>query len=339
MSTLDWTDKLDQLIFDSFKEGRVTGCIKGIPDKCTESGLAHIFFYGDTVYKLYKTHSDKDDFIKGVLAPTVKRKHFVEHDFRLNKYFSNGIYRNMYSVYYTDEKVDIAPYDGSSIYVLYEMEHLDFKYNLHEQLLQNDINEGDLYQLGYQTAKSVSECEVEVPDGLCWYNLASERMVFLKKFVDWMPEKYQDEVVQSECLDALDQHLQENKIKYKKIVGSHLSVNLDNHDENIFIRGGKPHFIDILPPMSCWWYGVPHVNLCNIMVNIEVLHSKEAADKVKRGYFDYHQVFEFSEDDLAFAKAFSYMISIAHFGSLPNKKDVADKYLKQCKNIPKWLTK
>jgi len=337
MKTLDWTSKLDNLIYLAIKEGRVNGQLSGVPDDYIESGLAHIFFYGDSAYKMYKTHPEMDHFIKGVLAPTTKRKHFLEHDFRLNKHFSGGIYRDIHSVYIIDGVAEITPYDGSSIHVLYEMERLDFAHNFHEQLLNGDVSESELHQLGYQIACLVDECDVEIPEGLCWYDLACERMVLLRQFIDWLPEDYRDEVIASKCLEALDDHLKKNQDEYKNITGKQLSVSLDNHDENIFIRDGKPHFIDLLPPMSCWWYGVPHTNLCNIMVNIEAMHSTEAAEVVKQGYLDYHKLESLSEASLAFAKAFSYLISIAHFGSLPDKEMVTRKYLSRCKEIPEWL--
>ncbi|MCD5381364.1 MAG: hypothetical protein LR008_02195 [Candidatus Pacebacteria bacterium] len=138
-------------------------------------------------------------------------------------------------------------------------------------------------------------------------------------------------------MDVLDEYLEENRERYEKIKGDQLTVNLDNHDEDIFIKDGKPSFIDLLPPMSCWWYGLPHTNLSNIMVNIEALHSNAAADIVKTGYLKYHKIDSLSEQELAFTRAFSYLISVAHFGSLPDKAEVTQKYIKQLKNIPNWF--
>jgi len=88
--TTDWSTKYDRLIFTAICSGQVTGALSGVPDKVIESGLAHIFFYGDTVYKLYKTHDDKGHFIRGVLAPTDQRTAFMRHDFSLNKHFNTG---------------------------------------------------------------------------------------------------------------------------------------------------------------------------------------------------------------------------------------------------------
>src|SRR6056297_4020246 len=110
MLSLDWTDKLDRLVWEAIMSGRISGEVRGKPDEIIESGLAHIFFYGNTVYKLYKTYSDKDHFIKGVLAPTNKRTHFLEHDFSLNRHFSKLFYLNRYSLYYTNGEVVVKPY-------------------------------------------------------------------------------------------------------------------------------------------------------------------------------------------------------------------------------------
>ena len=214
---------------------------------------------------------------------------------------------------------------------------LDFSQNLHEQLLSGTVNEEDLYHLGHETARSVTECEIEVPTDLCWYDLACERMKFLRQFIDWLPDKFKDEVIRSQCLEALDFHLLEYKKEYQDIKGDQLSVSLDNHDENVFLRGGKVQLIDLLPPMSCWWYAVPHSNLSNIMVNVEAMHSVGAAEQVKRGYLEYHSLTELPAKSFAFTRAFSYLISIAHFGSLPEKEAVAEKYLLKCEEIPSWF--
>ncbi len=88
MLTTNWTNIYDDLIVTAFKAGRVSGAVSGQPTEVMESGLAHIFFYDDVVYKLYKTHADKDHFIKGVLAPTKRRQVFMEHDFAVNNHFS-----------------------------------------------------------------------------------------------------------------------------------------------------------------------------------------------------------------------------------------------------------
>lgn len=337
MITLDWTDKYDELIFKAIKDGRVTGELTGEPTDIGESGLAHIFFYGNTVFKLYKTFADKDHFIKGVLAPTKRRSDFVEHDFALNQHFSGEIYKKLHSVYYDQETAIIVPYDGKSIYTLAEMSRLDFDTNLHERLLRGDIDEEELELLGYETARAIDTYPVSAPENLNWYDLAKERVGFLAQFVDWLPEEFGTQLKEAKVIEALNEHLDKYQDEYREIKGEVLRVNIDNHDENVFFVDGKPQTIDVLPPMSCWWYGLPFANLSNLMANIEVLHSREMADKVKEGYVRYYHQEEIPEHSFGFTHAFAYLISIAHFGSVPEKREVTLKYMEHLPRISGWL--
>jgi aminoglycoside phosphotransferase family enzyme len=335
--TTNWSTKYDRLIWEAIVEGRVTGELYGKPTEVIESGLAHIFFYGDTVYKLYKTHDDKDHFIKGVFAPTEKRAAFIQHDFFLNQHFSSDVYRKLHSVYYRDGGVDVGPFVESSIYTLVEMDRLDFNNNLHELLLRGEIDAESMYLLGHETAHGVATCTIKVPDSVNWYALAAERVTLLKQFVDWLPPSLSQPVRQSSVLERFDEHLERHREEYESIKGDLLTINIDNHDENVFFTNGRPQFIDLLPPMDCWWFGLPYANLSNLMANVEVLHSVEMAKEIERGYFDYFGINGLPAHSYAFTHAFAYMISIAHFGSVPGKEAVAERYLVRLDEVSGWL--
>lgn len=337
MVTLDWTEQYDRLVYQAITQGRVAGALQGVPTATEESGLAHIFFYGDTVYKLYKTHADKDHFIKGVLAPTNRRTAFIEHDFAVNKHFSGEVYQTLYSVYLEGEVAVVSPYDGRSIYTLAKMNRLDFATNLHERLLSEQIDLSELKLLGYETARAIDTYTVTIPQAVNWYDLATQRVAFLRQFVDWLPSEFAAPLQAANVIDALQNHLETHQADYRQLNGSALSINIDNHDENIFFVAGKPQTIDVLPPMSCWWYGPAHANLSNIMANIEVLHSAKAAQSVQAGYCEYFQIESLPERSFGFTHAFAYLISIAHFGSVPAKRAVTARYLKRVPEIAQWL--
>ena len=335
--TLNWTEIQDQLVCEAFRAGRVTGELNGVPDEVVESGLAHIFFYGDKVFKLYKTHSDKDHFIKKVLAPTKQRVAFLEHDFTLNKHFSGEVYLKLHGVHYADGIVNVTNYRSGTIYALTEMYRLDFDTNLHERLLRGDIVRDELVQLGYETARAIDTCPIGIPANVNWYTLAKERLELLRQFLDWLPEEYSLLVKQTLVIEAFESHLERHRVEYEQISGSMLSINMDNHDENVFFINGKPQFIDLLPPMQSWWYGLAHANLANLMVNIETLHSLEAAEYVKEGYVKYNPDVDLTCHSFGFTRAFAHLISIAHFGSVPEKHAVTKKYLARISEIHEWL--
>lgn len=335
--TNDWNSKYDRLIWEAICAGEIVGEISGPPTEIVESGLAHIFFYGDIVYKLYKTHDDKDHFIKGVLAPTVRRSAFLQHDFTINKHFSDEVYRKLHSVYYRQGKVEIIPYDYRSIYVLVEMRRLEFDRNLHELLLRGEGDKESMYLLGRETAHAVATCPIKTPDGLNWYAVATDRVGFLQQFIDWLPREFGEPVKTSGVLELFKRHLEDHREEYELLQGDSLTINIDNHDENIFFVKGKPQFIDLLPPMSCWWFGLPYANLSNLMANVEVLHSIELAKEIERGYFEYYGITELPKYSYGFTHAFAYLISIAHFGSVPGKEEVTLRYLNRLEEVKGWL--
>ena len=321
----------------AIKNGAIDHPELNAPDTHIETGLAHVFFFGERVFKQYKIVSDPDHFIKGALAPTEKRFDFLERDFTLNQHVSGGIYKEMYTHERIDGSVKFVEYKRTSPHVWFEMERLDFSQNFHEQLLRGEVTDVQLYALGYYTAKLVAESPVAVPEGLNWYELATQRVSFLEQFLSWLPVEYKIAMDDTDCVAVLKQHLENHKKEYESIMEKDLVVSLDNHDENIFFKDNKPLFIDVVPPMQSWWYGVPWLNLANIVVNVETLLSEDSAKIVEAGFMDYNGIKELPKKDYAFARALAYAISVAHFGSLPEKAAVAELYLERCKKIKEWL--
>lgn len=338
MITENWTDILDTKIVQAFMKGRITGVVSGVPDSMIESGLAHVFFYGDKVYKLYKTYADKDHFIKGVLAPTVHREDFIARDFALNQHFSPKVYFNKYTVSYDAEHdvVVIGPAVTTSIYYVVEMQKLDFASNLHEQLLMGEVTYDDLHMLGRETGRAIHTCPVVVPETVNWYQLATARMDLLEQFINWMADDVRAMVIDSGALPAMRQHLERYEAEYREIAGQDLSVNVDNHDENVFFVDGEAQFIDLLPPMSSWWYGLPYANVSNLMINVEALMGEEAAQRVYDGYVTYVDAVP-PTHRIGFTHAFAVVISIAHFSTVPGKEEVTDKYVALLPKVHEWL--
>lgn len=327
----------EALIVEAIKRGALDDSELSIPDHHIETGLAHIFFFGDRVFKQYKIVGDADHFIKGVLAPTPERQKFIQRDFALNQHFSGGVYKKLHSHGIEDGIVSLKDFGQESPHVLCEMERLDFTQNFHEQLLRKEVNAEQLYALGYYTARSVAESPIKPPEGLNWHDLALERIGFLKTFISWLPEASKNAMEDSRCVEALLGHLKEHREEYERRTTDHLVVSMDNHDENVFFLEKGPIFIDVVPPMQSWWYGVPTLNLANLTANIETLMSKEESKHVEEGFMAYHQIDSLPESEYAFTRALALSISAVHFCSLPGKEAVGELYLTACKGIKGWL--
>jgi hypothetical protein len=337
-TTVEWPQLLDAQIVKAINSGQLLGPLHGRePDRYLETGLAHIFFYGDTVYKLYKTHHDAEHFIYGVLAPNQRRVDFLHHDFATNQHFSQGTYRKLYSVVSEGNALRQTEYTDTAIHTLIEMERLDFSSNLHERLLRREVNHQELFLVGRELARLMDEHTIVVPTDITWYSQAKGRMRFLRQFVGWLPDSYTTHAGIQRSLDALDNHLEQHREEYLSLSGSQLCADLDNHDENIFIINGQVLVIDTIPPMDCWWYGVPESNLTAVMVNVEALLSAQHAARIKDGYDNYHGQSTTRENIFEFTRAFNYLISIAHFGATEDKQAVAEKYLLKIADLPERL--
>lgn len=326
-----------EAITQAIKGGSIVHEALGVPDTHIETGLAHVFFFGDRVFKQYKIVDDETHFIKGLLAPTSQRHDFITHDFSLNQHFGKGVYKKVHDYIAFENNVGFSDYSQNTPHVFIEMEKLDFSENLHEKLLRNEVTREDLYSLGYFTAESVKHSPVQAPTSVNWYELASKRIDFLAQFIEWLPTQYAEIMKHMQYVDSLRAHLEENKHEYKMITGEQLTVSLDNHDENVFLRKETPVFIDVVPPMPSWWYGLPLINLANLVVNVETLVSEEAAKELERGYQSFHRLESIDGKEYQFVKALAYGISVAHFGSLENKERVAEKYINRCVQIQKSL--
>jgi aminoglycoside phosphotransferase family enzyme len=319
------------------KQGAITHDELNKPDHHIETGLAHVFFFGERVFKQYKIVNDHDHFIKGVLAPTEQRFDFIERDFRINQHFSGGVYKTMYGHELSEHGLTFVPYEKRTPHVWVEMERLDFSRNLHEELLRGAVTDEQLVELGQYIARSVAESPVSVPEGLNWYDLAMKRIGFLEQFIDWMPKERGDILKEAACVATLRAHLENHRSLYERITSEHMVVSMDNHDENVFFQKNGPVFIDVVPPMESWWYGVSWINLANIVVNVEVLLSPEKAALVEQGFMEYHQLTVLPEPEYAFVKALAYVISAVHFGTSEGKEEVGQKYIEACKDIAQWL--
>ncbi len=326
----------EEQIISAIKRGAINHPELNEPDHHIETGLAHIFFFGERVFKQYKIVNDHDHFIKGVLAPTERRFAFIERDFAMNQHFSRGVYRSMYTPR-LKEALSIETYTKDTPHVWVEMEKLDFSKNFHEQLIEGSVTNEQLYELGQYIAVSVETGPGDIPSGLNWYELATKRLGFLEQFVDWMPEEKGKILKAASCIDILRKHLQAHKTSYEAVTSEQLVISMDNHDENIFLREDGPVFIDVVPPMESWWYGVPWVNVANVVVNVEVLCNGKSAAQVERGFLDHYGLISFPEPDYTFTKALAYVISAIHFGSTEGKEEIGDKYIAEAIRIGEWL--
>lgn len=329
MLTYDWPTRLDAEIVTALKSGRVSGVVSAVPDHHIETGLAHIFFFGDRVFKLYKTHNDHTHFIKGVFAPTRDRIDFLDRDHALNTHFSRGIYQGRHTLRWDETGVCIEPLlesDTPNIHLFVEMVRLDFEYNVHELLLAAQVTKDMSYQLGWQTAELVATYEQAVPSDISWYELAIARLGFLEKFIDWLPAKLSSMVIERGYIRRLTSHLERHRDMYQSMTSEYLTVTLDNHDENLFYYDDTLRVIDVLPPMSSWWYGPDYINLANVMTNVSVLASPKLASAVYDGYVAYTGTLPPTQS-FQCALAMAHVISIAHFGSVPEKYELALQYL------------
>ncbi|MBI1960845.1 MAG: hypothetical protein HYS43_01045 [Candidatus Liptonbacteria bacterium] len=315
-----------EAILSSFEKNEINGLAEhGEKPTHLETGLAHLYFYPRTVYKIYKWTDNPHDPVTGMLAEVATRLAFLERDFAWNRYFSRGVYRKKIGLRLNNGIVRVVPETSPVDDVAFAMERLDERENMHERLLRGEVGKEELYITGRSMARMINEFPAPWPEK-SWYDYALGRILFLEIFFRGIPDEFLSLDSKQRFIQALRRHIEAHKLEYAKITGDQLSISIDNHDENVFRKNGEPLFIDVVPPMEEWRFAVPWLNLYQLSVNVEVLCSRNLADEVEKGYLAYHNQDDISERDRNFARALVMLLNVAHHTLITHKQEIAKKY-------------
>ncbi len=255
-------------LINDFESNKVLGFKN--PDKIIETLLSKIFFFGDTVCKIYKWQSA----FYGDLSDANFRKQFVAEDFFWNNIMSPDIYKKLLPLKYDNGewKESLIENADDLCIVMNKLKNeetltdfiesgrmnSDVARNFVSAIVQKqrDITDFRRKELSALLAKNLDDIErQEIEDLRSWAYMAKDKL----------PKEKTDYVV-SKLLSILD--LPEYNDWREK---AHKSACIDGNGDNIIIALDKILFIDILPPKFNWRVKDEALNISRIAADISAL--------------------------------------------------------------------
>lgn len=214
---------------------------QGKPDKVIETILSRIYFFGDTVYKVYK----KVNHVPSDFTNPEFRKQFYDADFAWNHTMSPAMYTEL------GEFVDA---EGSTDLCIV-MKKAD-KPSLHELLLVEAVNETDLRVVAREMMTRIKALTVtrrgSMPDLFAKPYVDLDKMN-LEYIRDWL--YLSEKLISKSEVDAyidLLKNFVSTEAYFKNFNVNDYVTSIDSHTENILYRDGEVDFIDSMPPVRDW---------------------------------------------------------------------------------------
>ncbi|MDP2741418.1 MAG: hypothetical protein Q8O66_01875 [bacterium] len=251
--------------------------INKTPDKIIETIISRLYFYGDSVYKVYKYGK----FFFGDFGSPDFRKNFYKEDFYWNNIMAPDIYLNLKGTAAVNDEHKITELSVAEDFFI-EMKKFDDNKNLTNLLLQKQISENDIKKIISEMVtriKEITENKKSDPT----YN-------FNQKLIDINLADLESDAnllhlipsfISAEKTDKIFNFL-ENISKdnpyFKNYDSNNLSALIDNHADNVIFLDERVEFIDVLPPKKSWRIGDIHFIVSRIATDMAVLWEKEKAD-------------------------------------------------------------
>lgn len=317
-----------ETVHEKFKKGEIVGLPEeGIMPSCLETELAYLYFFEKNVYKLYKCEDNPGDIISWQLNDPTQRSIFLKKEYDWNNYFSKGIYHTLYGIKTENNQVLLSNTNIEASDFVYGMERLNEEDNLFNMLLEGRVTEKMAQQIGFEMALLIKEFPFSIDIGqIDWYESVQNRISFLEDFFENIPVDFISLDEKSEYFAYLKKFIEENKKRFQEIDAAQLVVSVDNHDENVFYKGGQVFVVDGIPPMKEWQIGTKQLNLYHLLVNFEVLGSSELAEELKKFYLKELGLSRYSDKEDVFMRVLVMMLNIAHHVLVTKKQAIAEKY-------------
>lgn len=247
----------------------------GMPDRIIETVLSKLFFFGDTVIKVYKPRNAE------AKDPNHRRR-FYHDDFTWNNIAAPHVYRKLHGFDY--EHKPVHP-DNAHDWAI-EMKNIDTTSNLTRLLPTGAID--------HAIMSAITEAMIENLENLTREKRESLRHVFNRDYIDlrmqslrdldeWLLELRGD--ISDEVRGAAITRLTDTVLHdpyFKKFTTDDYRVAKDTNSDNILWLGGKASFIDIMPPNEHWRVNDPHFALIRTAVDAEVLGNESLPTSVHR---------------------------------------------------------
>jgi aminoglycoside phosphotransferase family enzyme len=260
----------------------------GVPDRVITTFVSKLFIFGDRVLKIYK----HDTYFFADLLNFESRREFFTEDFFYNNTAAPEIYLHLWGVKKTGGVFSLVPPSLGVDFVI-EMSKIDDTQTLTKLLLTKKLSENHVVAFIdslVDTLKTLTRERREKMNDLYEKGLLDIMRENTKSLEDWMHT--QESKVQREdtamVYSTLSKAL-ERELYFKNIHIDELSAAIDNNSDNLILLNGKPSFIDIMPPMVVWRVVDEYATVARLIVDIEVLGTKELGDCARAAYAKYRR--------------------------------------------------
>lgn len=235
-------------LVEAFEAGNVEGVI-GRPDQIIETVLSKLFFFGDRVFKVYK--SEKNSITE---LDNLQRVEFYSQDFSWNNQMSPKIYLKLQPVAETEQGfVNISKEKAENFYIL--MKKIDNSRNLTSLLEKRSISSNELRKIILEMAIKVSlitkanKDEIDQILNIGWFEFNRKNIESLKWVYDAHP--YLPKNKSEKIISFLNDFIRKETY-FSSTICPRTSASIDNQSDNIIFLDGQVHFIDIYPPQKIW---------------------------------------------------------------------------------------
>lgn len=265
------------------------GCIKkwGIPEAVIETLLSHVFFFEDTVVKVYK---HKKEFY-GDMTDFTFRKKFYTDDFFWNQTCSPDIYVQLGGFLFEENVTLCSAEVADDFYIL--MKRVDLCNTLTQELKENNIGVTDVEYIIQAIVKNLriltkdKKRELDTLFTKPWLDLHVQN---LNDLGDWM--KLTSKIDNGE-IDELVTYLKNVSLKeayFTEYNQSLLTVSIDNNPDNLLYKKNELAYLDIMTPKENWKVNDEFFSIVRTAVDFYVLGSEELYIAAYDTYAEYQVI-------------------------------------------------
>lgn len=261
-------------LVEAFETGNVEGVI-GRPDQIIETILSKLFFFGDRVFKVYK--SEKNSITE---LDNLQRAEFYSQDFLWNNQMSPKIYLKLQPVAETERGfLNVSKEKADNFYIL--MKKIDNSRNLTSLLGKKSINSNELRKIIREMTIRVSfitkanKNEIDQVLNADWFKFNCKNIESLKWVYDAHPDLPKNKA--DKIIYFLNDFIRKEPY-FSSTICPRPSASIDNQSDNIIFLDGQVHFINIYPPQKIWRARDDLFLVSRVATDAAVLVGRETAE-------------------------------------------------------------
>ncbi len=296
----------------------------GIPEFIKDTLISKLFFYRDTVYKVYKhqKHSFAD------LSSLKERHKFFQDDFIWNNTVDPSTYLDLVYVKFNGDICEICDADlAEDICIV--MKRISDSSSVFSMIQNNTLTSEDIKKITQHMLVSVEKLtqikksDMEHLFSLPYLTLENQNLESNKL---WMYEV--QDLISKEEVDLIIQKLELFINSHPYFLNFDIEnyvTSLDNHTNNIIIKDGEISIIDSMPPKDSWRVQSDMYLASRFATDIEVLLGSEYSNAVYEILQDIQGI-EIDQKIKTYFQIIAACIRAPYFFLL-NEKEIAQQFL------------